>query len=75
MGCARSCRTTRSGCASAPAIPGSLADVAIRVLADDELGRRIVAEAYEHVRSFDWADVAEQTAAVYGRLAAGVPRA
>ena len=41
--------------------PESLAEVAIRVLADDELGRRIVAEAYEHVRSFDWADVAEQT--------------
>ena len=55
--------------------PRSLADVAIRVLADDELGRHIVAEAYEHVRSFDWADVAEQTAAVYARLApAGVPR-
>jgi glycogen synthase len=55
--------------------PESLAEVAIRVLADDELGRRIVAEAYEHVRSFDWADVAEQTAAVYARLApAAVPR-
>ena len=48
--------------------PGSLAQVAIRVLADDELGRRLVAEAYEHVRSFDWSDVAEQTAALYGGL-------
>ena len=47
--------------------PESLAEVAMRVLADDELGRRLVAEAYEHVRSFDWADVAEQTA---GRLRA-----
>jgi glycogen(starch) synthase len=55
--------------------PGSLADVAIRVLADDDLGRRIVAEAYEHVRSFDWADVAERTAEVYERLVTGVPRA
>jgi glycogen synthase len=45
--------------------PRSLADVAIRVLADDELGRRLVVEAYEHVRSFDWADVAESTAALY----------
>jgi hypothetical protein len=26
------------------------------------------------VRSFDWADVAERTAAVYSRLLAGVPR-
>ena len=54
--------------------PGSLAETAIRVLDDDALGRRIVAEAYEHVRTFDWADVAERTAAVYGRLAAGVSR-
>jgi glycogen synthase len=52
--------------------PESLADVAIRVLADDELGRRLVAEAYEHVRSFDWADVAERTAELYETLAAGV---
>ena len=50
--------------------PESLASVAVRVLADDELGRRLVAEAYEHLRSFDWADVAEQTAAVYGQLLA-----
>jgi glycogen(starch) synthase len=54
--------------------PRSLADVAIRVLADDELGRRLVAEAYEHVRSFDWVDVAERTAALYETLTAGVAR-
>jgi glycogen synthase len=54
--------------------PKSLASVAVRVLADDELGRRLVNEAYEHLRSFDWADVAEQTAAVYGQLLAGVSR-
>jgi glycogen(starch) synthase len=46
----------------------SLAEVAIRVLADDELGRRLVAEAYEHLRSFDWLDVAEQTLGVYEAL-------
>ena len=33
------------------------------------LGSRLVAEAYEHVRSFDWGDVAEQTAAVYADMA------
>jgi glycogen(starch) synthase len=55
--------------------PESLAEVAIRVLADDELGRRLVAEAYEHVRSFDWADVADRTAALYDSLTAGVARA
>ncbi|MGC1166925.1 MAG: glycosyltransferase family 4 protein [Solirubrobacterales bacterium] len=52
--------------------PEALAEVAIRVLSDDELGRRLVADAYEHVRRFDWADVAEQTAAVYADLA-GAP--
>jgi glycogen synthase len=51
--------------------PASLAEVAVRLLADDELGRRLVAEAHEHVRSFDWADVAERTVAVYTALAAG----
>jgi glycogen(starch) synthase len=45
--------------------PSSLADVAIRLLADDALGRRLVAEAREHVRSFDWADVAERTVQLY----------
>jgi glycosyltransferase involved in cell wall biosynthesis len=48
--------------------------VALRVLADDELGRRLVAEAYEHVRSFDWSDVAEQTAALYEQLPARLSR-
>ena len=54
--------------------PRSLAEVAIRVLADDELGRRLVAEAYEHVRSFDWVDVAERTGALYERVTTGVTR-
>jgi glycogen(starch) synthase len=48
--------------------PDALAEVAIRVLSDDELGRRLVADAYEHVRRFDWGDVAEQTVAVYADL-------
>jgi glycogen(starch) synthase len=50
--------------------PASLARVAARVLADDALGRRIVAEAHEHVRDFDWTDVAERTLEVYEVLAA-----
>jgi glycogen(starch) synthase len=50
--------------------PEALADVAIRVLSDDELGRRLVADAYEHVLRFDWGDVAEQTVAVYADLSA-----
>jgi glycogen synthase len=49
--------------------PDALAAVAERVLADDELGRRLVAEAHQHVRRFDWLDVAERTATVYAELA------
>ncbi len=52
--------------------PEALAEVAIRVLSDDELGQRLIADAYEHVRRFDWGDVAEQTVAVYAELA-GAP--
>ena len=39
-----------------------------RMLTDDELRERLVAEASEHVLSFDWADVAQQTLAVYEGL-------
>jgi glycogen synthase len=51
-----------------PRDPDSLADTAIRVLADDALGKRIVQEAYQHVRGFDWGDVADQTEAIYADL-------
>jgi glycogen(starch) synthase len=46
----------------------ALAEVATRVLSDDELGRRLVAEAYDHLRRFDWNDIAEQTSEVYEEL-------
>jgi glycogen(starch) synthase len=49
---------------------GALAEMAARVLRDDELGRRLVAEAYEHVRRFDWLDVAERTAGLYQQVIA-----
>jgi glycogen(starch) synthase len=48
--------------------PEALAEVAIRVLSDPELEARLIAEAKEHVRRFDWGDVAAQTAAVYAEL-------
>ncbi len=51
-----------------PRDPEALAEVAVRVLSDDELGRRLVAEAYEHLRRFDWNDIAEQTSEVYSEL-------
>ena len=56
--------------------PKALAKVAIRVLSDPELEARLVAEAREHVRRFDWVDVAAQTAAVYEELLSGpMPKA
>jgi glycogen(starch) synthase len=58
-----------------PRDPEAIADVAERVLTDDELARRLVAEAHEHVRRFDWDDVAERTAAVYAGLVGDRARA
>jgi len=45
--------------------PRSLGDMAERLLTDDELRDRLVAEASEHVLGFDWADVAREVAALY----------
>ena len=45
--------------------PEHLATMVERLLTDAELRERLVAEASEHVLSFDWADVAAQTAALY----------
>jgi glycogen(starch) synthase len=39
-----------------------------RLLTDDALRDRLVAEASEHVLRFDWADIAKQTEEVYGDL-------
>ena len=49
--------------------PESLGTMAERLLADVELRERLVAEAQEHVLTFDWADVARQVAAVYEGVA------
>ena len=46
----------------------SLARMAEKLLTDDALRDRLVAQAREHVLQFDWADVARQTAAVYDEL-------
>lgn len=40
-----------------------------RLLVDQKLRERLVAEASEHVLSFDWSDVAQRTAVVYRDLA------
>jgi glycogen(starch) synthase len=48
--------------------PGSLAAMAERLLTDRELCDRLVAEASEHVLTFDWGDVARQVGAIYGEV-------
>jgi glycogen(starch) synthase len=45
-----------------------LAVMVERMLTDEPLRDRLVAEASEHVLRFDWNDVARQTAALYGDL-------
>jgi glycogen synthase len=45
-----------------------LATMVERLLTDDALRDRLVAEASEHVLRFDWADVARQTSALYAQL-------
>jgi glycogen(starch) synthase len=42
-----------------------------RLLVDGELRDRLVAEASEHVLSFDWDDIARRTRTIYGELARG----
>src|SRR5436305_2700632 len=53
--------------------PDSLAAMAERLLADGALRDRLVAEASEHVLTFDWADVARQAIAVYDDVTAVWP--
>jgi glycogen(starch) synthase len=48
--------------------PASLAEMMERVLSDEELRAKLVTEASEHVLRFDWADIARQTAGIYGDL-------
>jgi len=54
--------------------PRSLGRMLEKMLTDTKLRERLVAEAREHVRSFDWSEVACETAAVYAELA-GAPEA
>jgi glycogen synthase len=46
-----------------------------RLLVDEELRERLVAEASEHVLSFDWVDVAQRTRELYRGLARARQRA
>jgi len=49
--------------------PEALTEMAVRVLGDEQLGERLVSEGLEHIRRFDWADIAEQTVGVYDQVA------
>ncbi len=51
--------------------PRALASMMCRVLDDDALRERLVAEASVHVEGFDWDDVARRTARVYAQLGGG----
>jgi glycogen(starch) synthase len=55
--------------------PEALAEMAVRVLGDEQLGQRLVSDGLEHIRRFDWADIAGRTAAVYEDLVAETSRA
>ena len=48
--------------------PVSLATMVDMVLTNAELRERLVAEASEHVLSFDWSDVARRTAELYAEV-------
>jgi len=48
--------------------PRSLGRMIEKMLTDEELRQRLVAEAREHVLQFDWAQVARETAKVYDEL-------
>ena len=54
--------------------PEHLATMVERLLTDEDLRERLVAEASEHVLSFDWADVARQTAELYRAPTGNDPR-
>jgi glycogen(starch) synthase len=55
--------------------PASLGEMVERLLTNAALRDRLVAEGFEHIRDFDWADVAEQTARVYAELLRAAARA
>ena len=59
----------------APATRGRSARWSSACSTDAELCDRLVAEGSEHILRFDWADVAESTAAVYAELARDAARA
>ena len=62
--------TTDAGLRFRSRDPRALAQMIERVLTDEALRARVVAQASQHVRRFDWGDIARQTAQVYAELSA-----
>ena len=56
-----------TGMLAEPKDPHSLALAIVRVLADAELRKRLIANGLEHVKQFSWPRVAEQVITVYER--------
>lgn len=48
--------------------PEHLAEAAIQVLGDNELGQRMIEEGLAHIRLFDWDEIAQQTLDLYAGL-------
>jgi glycogen(starch) synthase len=48
--------------------PGSLGQAAERLLTDDGLRERVIAQAFEHVLSFDWSEIAAEVCHLYERI-------
>jgi glycogen(starch) synthase len=48
--------------------PRSLGRMIEKMLTEEDLRERLIAEAREHVLTFDWSEVAAETAAVYEEL-------
>lgn len=45
--------------------PASLAEIAAKVLNDEELHRNLISEGHKHIGNFDWTDVAAKTSELY----------
>ncbi|MBF6619731.1 MAG: glycosyltransferase family 4 protein [Patulibacter sp.] len=52
----------------AQALAGSM----VRLLTDEDLRQDVIARSTEHIRRFDWAEIARETAAVYDEVVAAV---
>jgi glycogen synthase len=50
--------------------PASLGQAAERLLIDDDLRERVIAQALEHVLSFDWSEIAGEISHLYERITA-----